>query len=164
MFNKNPGINTMEAHSRWYDDIVKEIGLHQDILSKKDAKKYKLGLLLKISARVDSFSSHCGQCQIFQQDITQLTQVLSYIVQASKEKRKGYFKKINNIIKHLQKQHKLVTEGYYIGIGIAIGVGIGTVLGMIFENPAIGTGSGTAIGLAIGAYLDKKAKEEGRVI
>ena len=154
----------MGAHSRWYDDIVKEISLHKDILGKKDAKKYKLDVLLRIAGRVDNFLSRCGECQIFQQDITQLTQDLGYIVQASKEKRKGYFKTMNNIIKHLQKQHKLVNEGHYIGIGMAIGAGIGTALGAIFENPGVGTGIGTAVGLAIGGYLDKKAKNEGKVI
>jgi len=83
---------------------------------------------------------------------------------STKEKRKSYFKTINNIIKHLQKQHKLVNEGHYIGIGMAIGAGIGTALGAIFENPGVGTGIGTAVGLAIGTYLDKKAKKEGRII
>ena len=155
---------TIEAYSRWYDDTVKEINLHKDILGKKDAKKYKLDLLLRLTKRVDGFSYGCGQCQIFQQDITQLTQDLSYMVQAPKEKRKGYFKAISNITKHLQKYHKLVAEGYYIGIGVAIGVGIGTVIGTVFENSGIGTGIGTAIGLAIGAYLDNKAKKEDRVI
>ena len=164
MFNRKPSINTMEAHSRWYDDISKEISLHQDILSRKDAKKYKLDLLLRVAKRVDSFSAECGQCQMLQPDITQLTQDLGYIVQASKEKRKSYFKMLNNIAKHLQKHHKLVSEGHYIGIGMAIGIGIGTALGAIFENPGAGTGIGTAVGLAIGGYLDKKAKKEGRVI
>ena len=154
----------MEVHSKWYGGIVKEINLHKDILGKKAAKKYKLDLLLRVAGRVNSFLSRCGECQIFQQDITQLTQDLGYIVQASKEKRKGYFKTLNNIIKHLQKQHKLVNEGHYIGIGMAIGAGIGTALGAIFENPGVGTVIGTAIGLAIGAYLDKKAKKEGRII
>ena len=157
-------MDIMEAHSRWYDDIVKEISLHKDILGKKESKKYKLDLLLKIAQRVDSFSSHCGACQIFQQDITQLTQDLGYIVQASKDKRKGYFKKINNITKHLQKHHKLVSEGHYIGIGIAIGVAIGTGVGTALGKPGIGPGLGIALGLAIGAYLDNKAKKEGRVI
>ena len=117
-----------------------------------------------MARRVDSFSSECGECQIFQQDITQLTQDLGYLAQWSKEKRKSYFKAINNIIKHLQKQHKLVSEGHYIGIGMAIGVGIGTAIGAALDNPGAGTGIGTAIGLAIGGYLDKKAKKEGRVI
>ena len=154
----------MEAHSKWYDDIVKTISLHKDILGKKDSKKYKLDLLLRVAKRIDSFSSSCGECQMFQPDITQLTQDLGYIVQMPKEKRKSYFKTINNIIKHLQKHHKLVTEGHYIGIGIAIGVGIGAVLGAALDNPGAGTGVGIALGLAIGGYLDNKAKKEGRVI
>jgi len=154
----------MKAHSRWYNDIAKEINLHKDILIQKDQKKYKLDLLLRVAERVYSFSSRCGQCQIFQQDISQLTQDLGYLVHTPKEKRKSYFKTINNIIKHLQKHHKLISEGHYIGIGMTIGAGIGTALGAIFENLGIGTGIGTAIGLAIGVYLDKQAKKEGRII
>ena len=81
-----------------------------------------------------------------------------------KERRKSYLKTINNIVKHLQKQHKLVTEGQYIGIGLAIGVGIGTALGVALDNTGVGTAIGTALGVAIGSYMDRKAKEEGRVI
>ena len=154
----------MEVHSKWYDGIVKELNLHKDTLGQKDAKKYKLDLLLRVAKRVDSFSSACGQCQMFQQDIATLTQDLGYLAQWSKERRKSYFKTIDTIIKHLRKQHKLITEGYYIGIGLAIGIGIGAVLGAALGNPGIGPAIGTALGLAIGSYLDKKAKKEGRVI
>jgi len=154
----------MEVHSRWYDGIVKEINLHKDTLGKKDAKKYKLDLLLRVANKVDSFSSQCGECQMSQQDITTLTQGLGYLAQWSKERRKSHFKTIDTIIKHLRKQHKLITEGHYIGIGLAIGIGIGAVLGAALGNPGIGPAIGTAIGLAIGSYLDKKAKKEGRVI
>jgi len=154
----------MEVHSKWYDGIVKEINLHKDTLSQKDAKKYKLDLLLRVAKRVDSFSSGCGQCQMFQQDIATLTQDLGYLAQWSKERRKSYFKTIDTIIKHLRKQHKLVSEGYYIGIGLVIGVGIGAALGAALGNPGIGPAIGIALGVAIGSYLDKKAKKEGRVI
>ena len=118
----------MEVHSKWDDGIVKEINLHKDIVGQKDAKKYKLDLLLRVAKRVDSLSSGCGQCQMFQQDIATLTQDLGYLAQWSKERRKSYFKTIGTIIKHLRKQHKLITEGYYIGIGLAIGIGIGAAL------------------------------------
>ena len=155
----------MEAHSNWYNKIVKEINLHKNTLSKKDAKKYKLDLLLRVARRVDDFSSTCGECQLFQQEITELTKELGLLIQIpDKEGRKSYSKTINNIIQHLQKQHKLVKEGQYIGIGFAIGVGIGTALGVALGNPGIGPAIGTGIGLAIGSYLDKKAKREGRVI
>jgi len=154
----------MEVRSKWYDGIVREINLHRDTLGKKDAKKYKLDLLTRVAKRIDSFSSECGQCQISQQEVTTLTQDLGYLAQWSKERRRSYFKMIGTIVKHLQKQHKLVSEGYYIGIGLAIGVGIGTALGAALGSPGIGPAIGTALGLAIGKYLDNKAKKEGRVI
>ncbi|MFC1932031.1 glycine zipper family protein [Chloroflexota bacterium] len=155
----------MEVQSDWYNRIIKEISPYQDTLSKKDYKKYKVDLLLRVARRIDDFSSTCGECQLFQAEITSLAQGLGNLVQLpGKEERKRYFKTINNIIKHLQKQHKLVTKGQYIGIGLAIGAGIGVALGAALDNPGIGPGIGTALGLAIGAALDNKAKKEDRVI
>ena len=155
----------MEAHSNWYNRTIKEINLHKDTLSKKDSKKYKLDLLLRVTKRVDDFSSHCGECQMFQQDITRLIEDLGYLVQMpSKETSKSYSKTINNIVKHLQKQHKLVSEGQKKGIWIGVGMGIGTAIGAALDNAGIGIAIGIAIGLAIGSYVDKKAKEEGKVI
>jgi len=155
----------MEVHSEWYDKIVKEISLHKDTLSKKDYKKYKLDLLLRVAKRVDNFSALCGECQMSQPEITSLTQGLGNLLQMpSKEERKSYFKTINNIIKHLQKQHKLVTKGQYMGIGVAIGAGVGVALGAALDNPGIGPALGTALGVAIGIAMDAKAKKEDRVI
>ena len=156
----------MEAHSDWYSHTAKEINLHQDTRGKKEAKKYKLDLLLRIARRVDGFSSYCGECQAFKGEISGLITELGNLVQLpdNKEKRKSYSKTINNMVKHLQKTHKLVSEGYYIGIGMAIGVGIGAALGAALGNPGVGPALGIGIGLAIGSYLDRKAKKEGRVI
>jgi len=157
----------MEVRSDWYNRIDKEINLHKDTLSKKDSKKYKLDLLLRITKRIEDFSSICGECQMFQQDITKLIQDLGYLVQTpnpNKEEGKRYSKTIKNIVKHLQKHHKLVSEGQYIGIGLAVGAGIGVALGAALGNPGIGPAIGVGIGIAIGSYLDKKAKSEGRVI
>jgi len=136
----------MEFQSNWYDNIVKEINLYQNSLNKKVSKKYKLDLLLRIAN-------------------TTLTKELSYLPQTqNKEAQKRYFKTIGNITKHLQKQHKLVTKGHYIGTAMAIGAGTGVALGAALDNAAIGPALGVTIGLAIGSYLDKKAEKEGRVI
>jgi len=158
----------MEVHSDWYNRIVKEINLHKDTLSKKDAKKYKLDLLLRVAGRVEEFFSICGKCQLSQPEVTRLVGELGYLIQmpkqAPKEARKSYNKTLDNIIKHLKKEHKLVTEGYYKGIWMVIGPAISVAIGAALKNPGVGVGVGIAIGLAIGSYLDKKAQKEGRVI
>ena len=158
------GGNIIEAHSDWYNRTVKAINFHLDTFGKKEAKKYKLDLLLRVAKRLDDFSSYCGECQAFQQDITRLTEDLGNISLMSKDEQKSYSRTMNNIVKHLQKQHKLVSPGQNMGIWTAIGTGVGTALGVALDNPGIGTPLGIAIGLAIGSYLDKKAKEESRLI
>ena len=155
----------METQSDWYHKIAREISPYQDTLTKKDSKKYKLDLLLRVADRVDSFSSACGECQLFQTDINRLTEELGTLVQMpDKEKRRSYNKAIKNIVKHLQKQHNLVTKGQYKEMGMAIGVGVGIALGAVFDNIGAGIGIGTGVGMAVGSYLDKKAKKEGGVI
>ena len=155
----------MEVHSDWYNRIVKGISSYQDTLSKKDYKKYKLDLLMRVTKRVDDFSAFCGECQTFQQEITRLSQGLGNLIQLpGKEERKSYFKTINNIIKHLQKQHKLVTKGQYIAMWSGLGVGIGVALGAALDNPGIGPAIGTAFGVLVGIAMDAKAKKKGRVI
>ena len=155
----------MEAHSVWYDKIAKQINLHRETLDKKGAKKYKLDLLLRIAKRVDDFSYTCEECQAYKQEITRLIADLGNLIQLpSKEARRSYTKAINTIVKHLKKEHELVSEGHYLGIGMGFGTGIGAALGVALGNPGLGPALGVAIGLAIGSYLDKKAKKEGRVI
>jgi len=158
----------MENHNDWYIDIVKEIGRHKDKFSKRDYKKYKLDLLLRMAKRVASFSADCVECQNFQGEITKLAEDLGNLVQASKEERKSYFKRISSILKHLQERHKLITEGEnvgtWIGIGIAIGSGIGVAIGAGSDNIGVGIAIGVGIGIAIGSYLDAKAKKEGKVL
>ena len=131
----------MEAHSNWYERIAREIGIFQNSLNKKEAKKYKLDYLLKIAGRVDEFSGTCGECQLFQQDINQLVQDLSLLIQMpSKEGLKNYRKSTGKITKHLQKAHKLVTKGYYVGICMAIGTGTGVALNAPPVADSCGTG------------------------
>jgi len=155
----------MNIQSSWYEGIADQINLLKDTITEKEYKKYKLNLLLCVAQRVAELSPECGQCQMFQQDISTLTQEVGNLIQINdKEKRKAHLKSINEIVKHLQKQHKLVTEGYYMGIGMAIGSGIGVALGAASDIIGSGIPIGIGIGMAIGAALDAKAKKEGRII
>ncbi|MFC2050982.1 hypothetical protein ACFLTN_07405, partial [Chloroflexota bacterium] len=159
------GIYTVKGQSDWYDDIAKRISQIKNTLSQKDCKKYKLDLLSCVAQRVDEFSSGCTECHMFQQDITSLTKDMSNLVQtADKERRKAYFKALNKVIGHLQKQHKLVTEGYYSALCMALGSGLGVAIGAAMDNIGTGMAIGVGFGIFIGALLDAKAKKEGRIL
>lgn len=162
-------LNIMEIGSQWYNRIATEIGQYQVTLGRKGAKKYKLDLLLRVAKRVDEFSDTCAECQTLRQEITNLVQELSLLIQMpNKEGFKNHIKVVNNMVGHLKKVHKLVDKGHYlgmgIGIGMAIGAGIGGALGAAMDNPGVGTAIGVALGVAIGMYLDKKAEREGKII
>ncbi|MFC2071438.1 hypothetical protein ACFLUU_01785 [Chloroflexota bacterium] len=159
------GKDSMSSKSNGYDSILKQLNQLKDTLSEKDYKKYKLNLLLCVAERIAQFSLECGQCQLLQQDISTLTQDVANIIRvADKDKRKAHLKTINRMIGHLRKQHKLVTKGYYMGIGVAIGTGISVALGAAMDTVGSGIPIGIGIGVAIGAALDTKAKKEDRVI
>jgi len=155
----------MSNKSDWLADIKKRITVYEDTLNEKEYKKYRLRRLVCLAERVAQFSPECGQCQMFQQDIATLVQdVGSLIHLTDKPRQKVYFRSMDKITNHLQKQHKLVNEGYYMGIGIAIGSGIGVALGAALEQFGGGIPIGVGIGLAVGAALDAKAKKEGRIL
>ncbi len=154
----------IEIDNNWYNDIVKEIDKHKDRFIEKDYKKYKLDLLLRAAKRVASFSVDCSECQNFQIEIKKLAENLGNLIQSSKEERKSYFRTIDNVIKHLQKQHKLLFEHENLGIWFTIGIVIGVSLGNLLDYIGAGIGFGLVIGAAIGSYLDDKAKKDGKVI
>jgi len=159
------GIYTVKGQSDWYDDIAKRIGEISNTLSQKDYRKYKLDLFLCVAQRVAEFSPVCTECHTFQQDITSLTRDMSNLVQiGDKEGRKAYFKSLNKVIGHLQRQHKLVNEGYYMGLCMALGSGLGVAIGAATDNIGAGLPIGVGCGIAIGVALDAKAKKEGRIL
>lgn len=75
----------------------------------------------------------------------------------------------SSILKHLEKELKLVPKNHYRNLWLALGMGaiglpIGIAFGMSFGNMgylAIGIPIGMVIGLVIGKKMDKKALEEG---
>lgn len=155
----------METHSNWHDDITKQIIMLKETLGTLNYKRYKIDMLQCLTNRIDQFSSECGKCQIFKQDITTLAQDVSNVSQMpTREGRKKYFKSMNSIIGHLQRQHKLVAEGYYIEIGMIFGTSIGVAMGVATDNIGSGIPIGVGIGIAIGAALDAKARKEDRIL
>ena len=161
--------DVMEVGSQWYNRIDSEISQYTISSGNREVKKYKLDRLLRVARRVDDFSQTCDECRTYQKEIEGLVQELDMLFQRpDRQQHRKYTKTVFNITEHLKKIHKLVDKGHYIGIGISIGMalgaGIGAALGAAFDNPGVGTGVGLALGAAAGVYLDRKAREESRVI
>jgi zinc transporter ZupT len=133
-------------------------------MGKKDIKRFKLDYLLKLAAHIDGFSAYCPDCQLHRREITELLKIAENTEPVTKAGLKAYSKKMNAVTKHLEKTHKMVAEGMYIGLAGAIGPGIGVAIGVAVDNTAAGIGVGVALGTGIGWLLDRKAKKEGRMI
>ena len=155
----------MEIDNRWYKATAEKISSYQNSLSKKEQKKFQLDLLLRVTRRVAGFYDECGECQLFQQEITAYVNELGNMIHlADNARRKQYAKRLKQTVRHLQGQHKLVPKGYYIGIWTSIGTGIGVAIGAGMDSVGAGIPIGISIGVAVGMMLDAKAKKEDRVI
>ena len=156
-------METEKSHGEWYSGIAGEIGRLKETLTPGEYRRYRLDMLLCVAERVEEFAPECGECQLYQQEISGLAQDAGSLVRLNdRERRKAHLKALKAITHHLQNQHKLVPEGYYMGVFTAIGVAIGAGLGVVTHFA--GTGVGIALGAGIGAMLDTKAKNEGRVL
>lgn len=158
-----------EVGSQWYNRIASEISGYKLTLGLQNSRKYKLDQLLRIVKRVDDFSDICAECQESRQKINRIVEELGLMLQVpDREVQKRYQRSVAGLIEHLKKVHQLLDKGHYtgigIGIGLALGGGVGAALGAVADNPGIGTGIGIALGAAVGVLLDKRAKEEGKVI
>lgn len=78
-------------------------------------------------------------------------------------------KKQTQILKYLEKEHKLVTKNHYRNLWSALGIALGLPFGVAFATAinnmaliAIGLPIGIAIGFSMGTNMDNKAAAEGR--
>ena len=89
--------------------------------------------------------------------------------------KKFFRKKLIRFKKYLKQEHGLITEGYYIEMGIALGmtfgIGLGGSLGValgLTDSPSDGISFGLVIGMLIGMVVgrtkDAEAKKQGRVL
>lgn len=133
---------------------------------KNFSRKLNVEMVERIIKRLDSFSSECEECNHY------LNELGDYILlhkeeleKLEKNSVKQYRQMIANITSHLQKNHQLVTQGYYLGIYISLSLSVGLIFGMvIFDNLAIGMSIGMLIGVVIGNSLDENAKKKGLMI
>ncbi|MFA1819702.1 hypothetical protein ACDX78_05805 [Virgibacillus oceani] len=143
--------------------ILNELGKTVD---EEIAKKLELEKCDRIIQKLSSFSPDCEACDQHFIDLeNHIMQLRDKSDQLTEEDIKQHKQIIDDISAHLQKEHKLVTKGYYLSIYISMGAGIGVVLGLlVFDNIGLGLPIGFGIGVAIGAGLDADAEKKGMVL
>ena len=111
------------------------------------------------------------------EQIRQIEEQLDHLQLTSfPENKKKYFKKkYAEFTNYLKDEFSLVTEGYYMAIGISLGISFGTGLGIIFGTSfgggegvgigiSIGAGIGMTIGMILGKTKDAEAGKNGKVL
>lgn len=145
-------------------------------MNEKDLKKYQIDILKKVVNRIDEFEKNdCNLCAEYKMSFDEL------ITHIKNDSYKEYKIKFNLILKHIRQEHLIFTENEkqeeYMALGLSLGLSLGSGLGLlfgllVFSNIALGLVFGTGIGMVLGMSLgmsygsqvDKKNKEDGRII
>jgi hypothetical protein len=143
--------------------IIRELN---GTVSKPISKELDLDKCERVVEKLGSFSSSCKDCQ------QQLHELKNHLILIQEDidmiddiKLKKFKQFISHITSHLEKKHKLVQEGYYLGIFMSLGISLGVVFGLtIFDNIGLGLPIGMCMGIAIGAGMDADAKKKGKTI
>jgi hypothetical protein len=154
----------MTPFKDWLEETNEKIEKYKKSFTKSESRKYRLEFLERVVKRVNEFSATCGECYQHKGEITTLLNNLEGLIQLSPMATKDYRNKINKIVGHLRKEHKLIPAGTFTAIGNGVGVALGTSLGLATDNLAAGIGAGAGIGVAVGAALEAKAKKDGKTI
>ncbi|WP_245864224.1 hypothetical protein [Fredinandcohnia onubensis] len=152
----------MENH---VDDIKTNIEKLRSTISKELSKKLDLNKCERVVDKLGSFSEGCVECQQHLLDLkNHFNKMVAKINEIDKDSN-HHKQMIKGIVSHLQKEHKLVPEGFYLSLYMSIGMSIGVVFGLtIIDNFALGISFGMSMGIALGAGLDADAKKKGNSI
>ena len=146
------------------EDLLIKMGKLRSELNQKQIKRLKLDLLKRIIERLDDYDETCDICKEHLETIDDMISHDRVFKIFETGSFKEYDSQINNIIKHLEKQHKLIPNGYYMNQYMVLGMIFGTALGTVFNNIGLGISLGMCIGIVLGSSLDANAKKKGNVI
>lgn len=153
----------MKSLEKLVEDVKANFIELKNSVSEESSKKLDLKKCERIIEKLSSISINCEECK------QRLVDLNNHLIVLKENTERIDFKQhkqiINNISSHLQKEHKLIPEGYYLAIYMCIGLSMGVSLGLtLFQNFGLGMPIGMALGVAIGAALDSDAKKKGKTI
>jgi len=133
-------------------------------LDKEIYEKFNIDSMERVIDKINAFKSDCDMCKELDHDMESLCNQVSRIPKMSKVESKKFNEDLIKIKKHLVTKHKQAYEGQYILTFFALGVGLGVAFGNAYGNLGVGIAIGIAVGMAVGNALDKKARQDNRVV
>lgn len=142
-----------------YEEILADV---DTLTGRVDDKRLRGDFLKRIITRLDEFSSECEECRTV---LVEVHEHIRGLLQKSGPLETADFKHhrviMHRAAAHLQKSHKLVEEGSYVGMYMSLCIALGLPIGMlIFDNIGLGMMIGVAIGVIIGSTKDADAKKK----
>ena len=155
----------MNEHYDLKNTLLKRLSYLKENSDSRLAKRLKLEKLERMITRLTSYSDKCHDCNDSLQELDKiLDNPIDKLSGSDQALSKAYHIFLKKQTSHLQKQHNLVAEDYYVGLWMSLGMGIGISFGLLFNDLTIGLVIGMCVGIAIGAGLDANAKKQGKVI
>ncbi len=157
--------------SVWYQKLEKTAIEQNDLLYKNDFKFYQVDSLLKIAQKVERFSDDCAFCKTSMQTTEDLVENLFEYLKGDLKLRKAFEQKVNTMLDHLRKKHKIYPPSYFISLYSLLGIIIGlaltaviaqlTIPGFMKQSLLFGFVIGLVTGRILGKIKDKKQYKAG---
>jgi hypothetical protein len=146
--------------------VLNDLGNLNERIGEKSANQLNTKLLERVIKRLGFFSGGCGECEKHLLALNdQIEKLKGKRDQFEKIDLKEHRLQVNAVTSHLQKEHKLISEGYYMTLYMSMGMSIGLIFGLLlFDNVGLGLPIGLSIGIAIGVSMDAAAKKKGLTI
>ena len=146
------------------DTLLKDLRRLQRKVGEKQAKRLNLELLHRAAKRIGDFAGDCRQCKEYLQQLDSHVDTLKNLQgELDRATARKHQRLIQGIVAHMQRKHRLVAEGYYLGVYLSMGIGLGFALGItLFNNVIIGLAVGIAGGIALGSARDRRASRKER--
>ncbi|MFZ7134241.1 MAG: hypothetical protein ACOWWR_17990 [Eubacteriales bacterium] len=146
-----------------FDKLINEITEITQKAGSKTAKRLDLKLLERATKKLYLFSKNCAACESYLMDLDiHIKSFNNQLEHLQEMDIKNHQCKVKEMISHLQKQHGLVSEGYYVDNYMTFGMSLGLIAGLLLlNNLALGLTMGMCLGLIFGSMKDAQAKKKG---
>lgn len=152
---------------KWAKNITLEIDQKLEKSRIQDLRFFRIDEFKRNIERVDEFTMTCPDCRRFRTDIDETVQSIDEAVKTPGRERRDYDRLINQLSKHIKKEHGFYPPFYfsyvYALIGMIGGAALGYVLFIIkpdyrIEMFSIGISVGLIISYILGTIKDKKIR------